>query len=121
MVTFIRRYSFRFGAPLILLCSLFTVSVQAAGDAGRELFLDSRKGNCAACHQAPGDTSITSKSRIGPELVSMKQRYTDRALLRAAIWNLSEKIPGTIMPPYGKHRILTETEIDAVVRYLETL
>jgi L-cysteine S-thiosulfotransferase len=88
---------------------------------GRELFLDIRKGNCVSCHQVPGDSAVTGKSRIGPELVGMKQRYSDRVLLRAAIWNLSEKVPGTVMPPYGKHRILTETEIDAVVRYLESL
>ena len=106
---------------LMLACCCFTVSAQTAAVDGRQLFLDVRKGNCAACHQVPGDSSIAGKSRIGPELAGIKQRYSDRALLRAAIWDLSEKIPGTIMPPYGKHRILTETEIDAVVRYLETL
>ena len=53
---------------------------------------------------------------------SIKQKYpapTDRARLREAIWNMSKTKPDTIMPPYGKHRILSESEIDAVVEYLE--
>lgn len=111
----------RFGATFILAQFFCSVSAPAAVLDGREFFLDPSKGNCAACHQVPGDKSVSSKSRIGPELVDMKLRYSDRTQLRAAIWNLGEKNPGTIMPPYGKHRILTETEIDAVVQYLETL
>lgn len=88
---------------------------------GRELFTDVRKGNCVACHQIPGDSLASGKIRIGPDLAGIKARYPDRARLRAAVWDQSETLPNTIMPPYGKHRILTETEIDAVVGYLETL
>jgi L-cysteine S-thiosulfotransferase len=94
---------------------------QAAAADGRSLFIDPRKGNCSACHQVPGDRNIKSLSKIGPPLVDMKSRFLERARLRAIIWDLTRSVPDTIMPPYGRHRILTEPEIEAIVRYVETL
>jgi sulfur-oxidizing protein SoxX len=41
--------------------------------------------------------------------------------LRNVVWDSSKTLPNTIMPPYGKHRILTDVEIDAILTYLETL
>jgi L-cysteine S-thiosulfotransferase len=88
---------------------------------GREIFIDERKGNCAACHKVPNDTAIASQSNIGPALQAVKARFPDRAKLREAIWDYSKLKPTTIMPPYGKHRILTDAEIDALVIYLESI
>ena len=105
---------------MIVTTVLGAAVAQTAPLDGRTLFLDARKGNCAACHQDSGDPSPKGKSNIGLALAELKKRDPDRAQLRAAIWDLSEKRPNTIMPPYGKHRILTEIEIDAVVRYLES-
>lgn len=90
-------------------------------DKGRAIFLDERKGNCAACHKAPNDVNIKTKSNIGMPLEAVKARYPDRAKLRDAIWDLSKSVPNTIMPPYGKNRILSDDEIDALVIYLETI
>ena len=118
---FRRRVLPGLGTALILANCFCSVYAQSMAIDGRQLFLDARKGGCAACHPVPGDTSATGKSRIGPDLAGIKARYPDRAQLREVIWDLSGRLPGTIMPPYGKHRILTEAEIDAVVRYLETL
>ena len=107
---------------VLLFCLVVgAATAQTATLDGRALMTDARKGNCVACHVIAAGTPVAGKSGIGPELAEIKKRYPDHAQLRAAIWDLSEKLPGTIMPPYGKHRILTETEIDAVVRYLETL
>lgn len=106
---------------MILASLSCSVSAQHGSIDGRALFADVRKGNCVACHQSPGDSLATGKIRIGPDLSGIKGRYPDRALLRAIIWDQSEKLPNTVMPPYGKHRILTEAEIDAVVGYLESL
>lgn len=117
----LRRFGCKRAAALIVAWVFGGADAQTATVNGRVLFLDARKGNCVACHQVPGVPSAIGKSSVGPELMEMKKRYPDRTLLRAAIWDLSEKLPDTIMPPYGKHRILTETEIDEVVRYLETL
>ena len=104
---------------------LHTSSAQTAVSNAQTLFTDERKGNCAACHKLPGDTAINSISNLGPALVNLKTRYPDRAKLRAVIWDNrqadSSKNAQTIMPPYGKNRILTEAEIDTLVRYLETM
>ena len=102
-----------------------TSSAQSTMPNAQSLFSDERKGNCAACHKLPGDTAINSISNLGPALVNLKTRYPDRAKLRAVIWDNrqadSSKNAQTIMPPYGKNRILTEAEIDTLVRYLETM
>ncbi len=88
---------------------------------GRAIFLDERKGNCAACHKAPNDEAVKTQSKIGMALEAVKARYPDRAKLRDVIWDLSKTVPNTIMPPYGKNRILSDDEIDALVIYLETI
>jgi L-cysteine S-thiosulfotransferase len=58
---------------------------------------------------------------MGPPLSEIRERYPDMAKLRAIIWDLGSTVPGTIMPPYGRHRILTDAEIDAVVGYIKDL
>ncbi len=104
-------------------CAAF-VFAQNATMNGRALFGNERKGNCTACHKTPTDASLKGVSNIGPALQEIKQKYptlADRARLRDAVWDQGKYMPDTIMPPYGKHHILSETEIDAIVAYLETL
>ena len=100
--------------------------VSAADDAatvdkieqGRALAFERRKGNCLACHQIEGG-ELTGN--YGPPLLMMKTRFPDRSVLRAQIWDAGVRMPSTRMPPYGRHRILTEEEIDLVVDYILTL
>jgi sulfur-oxidizing protein SoxX len=85
---------------------------------GKKVAFDRKKGNCLACHMiddgvSPGD--------LGPPLVAMKARFPDKAKLRAQIWDAQVTNPGTRMPPFGKHNIISEKEIDAIVDYLYTL
>ncbi|MCY7388169.1 MAG: sulfur oxidation c-type cytochrome SoxX [Burkholderiales bacterium] len=97
---------------------------QANAVAGRALFAEERKGNCSACHKTPTDAPRIGASNIGPPLEAIRQKYptpADRMRLRDSIRDQSRVNASTIMPPYGKHRILTETEIDDIVAYLETL
>jgi sulfur-oxidizing protein SoxX len=99
------------------------VAVAAVSDsrtieAGRAIAQDVYKGNCLACHQIPGDASAVSMANIGPPLTHMQQRFPDRAVLREQIWDSTRRNPSTVMPPFGKHKILTEQEIDLVVDYL---
>lgn len=89
----------------------------ATGD-GKTIAFDRTKGNCLACHVINGGES---PGNIGPELSNMKQRYPDKQLLRKRIWDQTEFNPYTVMPPFGKHNILTEEEIDQVVNYIYTL
>lgn len=85
---------------------------------GKALAFDVQKGNCLACHmmgdgESPGD--------IGPPLVAMQARFPDKAKLRAQVYDPTLNNPNTRMPPFGKHKIVTDLELDAIVEYLYTL
>jgi sulfur-oxidizing protein SoxX len=88
---------------------------------GRSLAFDRKKGNCLACHAIPGEPKAESPGNIGPPLVNMKGRYPDRAKLRAVIWDETAANPDTVMPPFGRNKILTEQEIDLVTDYIQGL
>jgi sulfur-oxidizing protein SoxX len=51
----------------------------------------------------------------------MKLRYPNAANLRSQIWDATAQNPETVMPPYGRHLILTEEEIDQVLEYIYSL
>lgn len=85
---------------------------------GRKIALDRRKGNCMACHVLAG---ATLAGNIGPPLFEMKARYPDKTKLRVRIWDASKTNPQSLMPPFGRHEILTEDEIDKVVEYIHSL
>jgi len=112
-------------AGLVLAPALGLVQLphaEAAGSSrlaqGKELAMARSKGNCLACHAIEeGELPGT----IGPPLVYMQQRYPDRAQLRAQIWDPTVRNPDTVMPPFGKHEILSEEEIDLVVDYIHSL
>jgi len=85
---------------------------------GKQLAMAKNKGNCLACHaiddgQFPGN--------IGPPLISMQLRFPDKVVLRAQIWDSTERNPDTHMPPFGLHGILTGEEIDLITDYIYTL
>jgi sulfur-oxidizing protein SoxX len=94
----------------------------AADDAviaeGKKIAFDRKKGNCLACHQIEGGAL---PGNIGPPLVSMKARFPDKAKLRAQIWDSTKSNQNSMMPPFGRHEILTESEIDKVVEFVYTL
>jgi len=86
--------------------------------AGKQLAMARNKGNCLACH-AIADGELPGN--IGPPLIYMQQRFPDRAQLRAQIADPTVRNPNTVMPPFGRHRILSEDEIDLIVDYIHTL
>ena len=79
--------------------------------------IDRKKGNCHSCHMIAG----INYGDVAPPLVSMKQRFPDKAKLRAQVWDSTVANPKTVMPPFGRHAILSEDEIDKVVEFLLTL
>jgi L-cysteine S-thiosulfotransferase len=95
-------------------------SIASAGDveAGKKIAVDRKKGNCLACHMMD-DGALPGN--IGPPLVAMKARFPNKADLRAQIWDSTVANPNTIMPPFGKNRILTEQEVDLVTEYIYSL
>lgn len=109
---------------LTLIAGLGIANMGLAAEAvmdGRKIALDQAKGNCISCHAIPNDPKVESAGNVGPPFIMMKERFPDRAKLRAQIWDSTQANPRTAMPPFGKHRILTEQEIDQVVEYVQSL
>ena len=90
------------------------------GDAqrGQKIVSDSHLGNCLACHYIEGGES---PGTIAPPLVAMSSRYPDKAALRAQIWDATVANPDSSMPPFGRHGILSEEEIDKVTEFIWAL
>ena len=106
-------------ATLLCCVALFTEMAYADAIAdGKKVAFDRKKGNCLACHMIPGGSL---PGNIGPPLVAMKARFPDKADLRAQIWDPTVKNPNTIMPPFGKHQILSEKEVDLVTEFIYSL
>ena len=101
--------------------NLVSAAEAAKDQAGREVVFNRSKGNCLACHAIPNDPKAESPGNIGPPFIMMKERFPDRAKLRAQVWDSTKANPRTAMPPFGKHQILTEQEIDQVVDYIQSL
>lgn len=113
-----------FGAVVTVLIALvISTQLALADDAsalaeGKKIAFDKTKGNCLACHMIEGGEL---PGNIGPPLVEMKARFPDKAKLRAQIWDSTRNNPNSMMPPFGRHEILTESEIDKVVDFIYSL
>ncbi len=106
------------GASMFPAAQSVAEEAQSAVDKGRALAFDRKKGNCLACHMMEGGDL---EGNIGPVLIAMKQRFPDKAVLRAQIWDSSAKNRGSVMPPFGRHRMLSEEEIDLITEFVYTL
>jgi sulfur-oxidizing protein SoxX len=85
---------------------------------GEKLAFDRGKGNCLTCHVIKGGDL---PGTIGPELKDIKSKFPDRNDLVAILHDETKRNPQTVMPPFGRNRILTEQEISAIVDFLQTL
>jgi len=104
-------------AGLWLVASLSVAQAQSAASDGQKLAFDRGKGNCLTCHQITGGDL---PGTIGPKLADLNSRY-DRDQLIAILTDETKRNPQTVMPPFGRNRILTEQEINAIVDFLQTL
>jgi sulfur-oxidizing protein SoxX len=86
-----------------------------------ELFVQRDKGYCIACHQLPAGLGPASTSDVGPKLEGARMRALGKAGVRAAIVDPTVANPDTLMPPFGRHRILDAKEIDRLVEFLDAL
>ncbi|MFT4119220.1 sulfur oxidation c-type cytochrome SoxX [Bradyrhizobium sp.] len=91
---------------------------QSAVAEGQKLAFDRGKGNCLTCHVIQGGDL---PGTIGPELKDIKAKYPDRNELVAILFDETKRNPQTMMPPFGRNRILTDQEISAIVDFLQTL
>ncbi|MHB1676047.1 MAG: sulfur oxidation c-type cytochrome SoxX [Sulfuriferula sp.] len=108
-----------------LISGLGVTNAASAGtgtpETGKQLAYDNAKGNCLACHAMPTMTDAEAAGTLGPPLIAMQARYPDKAQLRAEIWNAMVSNPDTVMPPFGKNKILTEKEIDKITDFIDGL
>lgn len=119
----LRRLTILGLAPVVMLSALSLSSVVTAEEkkaemTGKELAFDRKKGNCLACHQIEGGKMAGT---IAPPLVAMAARFPDKAKLRAQIVDAQVANPDTLMPPFGKHKILSDEEIDKIVDFVSAL
>ena len=106
---------------LALLASLAAAApahAQSAVAEGKKLAFDRGKGNCLTCHAIKGGQY---PGTLGPELVDIKSKYPNRDELVAILYDETKRNPLTVMPPFGRNRILTDKEISAIVDFLQTL
>jgi sulfur-oxidizing protein SoxX len=75
-------------------------------------------GNCLACHAVPKHPELVA-GNIGPPFVAMKERFPALAKLKAIIYDEQVNNPDTIMPPFGRNKVLTEEQINALARYIQ--
>jgi sulfur-oxidizing protein SoxX len=101
-----------------LMASAGSARAQSAAAEGQKIAFDRGKGNCLTCHQIRGGDL---PGTIGPPLTDINSKYPDRNDLVAIVTDETKRNPLTVMPPFGRNRILTEQEIDAVVDFLQTL
>ena len=110
------------GVTAIVLLGTMVVTPQAgaasAAEEGKAAAFDRKKGNCMTCHVMD---DATLAGNVGPPLLAIKARFPDKAVLRAQIYDATQKNPQSMMPPFGKYGVLTDKEIDYIVEYLYTL
>lgn len=100
-----------------------SMSYAAEADAvkeGKEIAFNRKKGNCLACHAMEVE-GASLPGNIGPPLKNMKNRFGSKDKLKAQIYDATVNNPNTIMPPFGKHKILSESELDKVVEFVYSL
>ena len=119
----LRRLALLGLAPVVILSALSFSSIAMAEEkkaepTGKELAFDRKKGNCLACHMIVGGEMAGT---IAPPLVAMAARYPDKDKLRAQIFDPQVTNPDSLMPPFGKHKILSEKELDKVVEFISSL
>src|ERR1700737_3872850 len=87
-------------------------AAQSAVAEGQKLAFDRGKGNCLTCHTIKGGEF---PGTIGPELKDTKSKYPKRHHPLGLGTDETKRNPQTVMPPFGRNRILSEKEINAVV------
>lgn len=109
-----------FSKPALVLALLAGTAMAAQAQSaaeGQKLAFDRGKGNCLTCHVIKGGEL---PGTIGPELNGLKAKYSRDELI-AIVTDETKRNPQTVMPPFGRNRILSEKEISAVVDFLQTL
>lgn len=88
------------------------------------LFIDRSKGNCLACHGIAVNSwpeNLPASGNSAPYLIDTSTHFSNPFVLKDIISDPSSFNPNTDMPLFGRHQILSESEIDLIVKFLLTL
>jgi sulfur-oxidizing protein SoxX len=110
----------RFAAMLFALASPALLAAGLPAPA-LELFVRPDRGHCIACHQLPEGAGPLTRADVGPRLEGARMRALGKAALRQALVDPTLANADTVMPPFGRHRLLDAAEIDRVVDFLLAL
>jgi sulfur-oxidizing protein SoxX len=105
-----------FGAPAF--AEMPQMDLNGDVEAGKAIAMNRSKGNCIACHMIPGGDS---PGAIGPALVAIQTRFPSKQEVARQVWDPTVKNPDVVMPPFGKHGILSDKEFVDVVEYVWSL
>jgi len=108
-------------AFFLALAAGVTLPVAAQEATGPELFVRADKGHCIACHQLPAGAGPATRSDLGPALTGARMRELGKPGLQALVEDPTQSNPATVMPPYGRHRILDAGEVRRIVDFLHAL
>ena len=109
--------------PVLLaaLAAVIAVPCAAQTAAVADLFVRPEKGHCIACHQVPPGAGPPTRADLGPALEGARMRTLGKPAIRAAIVDPTPANANSVMPPFGRHRILEGAEIERLVDYLHGL
>jgi sulfur-oxidizing protein SoxX len=107
-------------ALVSLLLAPALAAAQAPADA-LALYTRADKGRCIACHQLPEGVGPPTLADLGPRLEGARMRALGRDRIRESIVDPMRANPDTVMPPYGRHRILEAVEIERLTEFLHAL
>ena len=108
-------------AAAVLACASASVFAAAPAAPALDLFVRADKGSCIACHQLPQGAGPATRADVGPRLEGTRMRALGKSALRQALVDPMRANPDTVMPPFGRHRLLDAAEIERLVQFLETL
>ena len=105
-------------ALLVALAAAIAPRAHAQKDQGLEIFIRPDKGYFIACHKVPAQAGPATRSNLGPALAGARMRELGSSRLHELLRDPTPANPDTVMPPFGKHHILEEREIDRVTEDL---
>lgn len=101
--------------------STFAHAAASASDvaAGKKIAFGTKLGNCVACHSLPGAAMAGNVGpRLGPWVHGVFHSESD---LVKYLYDPQAKFEHTVMPEFGKNKMLTDEQLQQVAAYVWSL
>lgn len=85
---------------------------------GKDIAMNTQKGNCWACHALPGDPQPGTG---GPSLLGFKSRGYSDAQVYQQVYDARIGNAHTLMPPFGSFGTLSEQDIRDLTAFLQNI